>query len=76
MTSLRPAWSDDDVEAFRDLARTILENECAPHEHRWSEQKKLGWKPSKDRPRKVSTALRAYAHFATSAAKGAVRVVD
>jgi len=35
-----------------------------------------GWKPAKPRPRKVSTALRAYAHFATSAAKGAVRVVE
>jgi len=45
-------------------------------EHRWSEQNKEGWKPAKARPRKVSTALRAYAHFATSAAKGAVRVVD
>jgi len=47
-------------------------------EHRWSEMRKLGeeaWKPSKPRPRKVSTALRAYAAFATSAAKGAVRVV-
>ena len=48
-------------------------------EHRWSEMQKKGdhaWKPAKPRPRKVSTALRAYAHFATSAAKGAVRVVD
>ncbi|MFO1013251.1 MAG: dihydroxy-acid dehydratase [Caulobacteraceae bacterium] len=35
-----------------------------------------GWKPAKPRPRQVSTALKAYAHFATSAAKGAVRVVD
>jgi dihydroxy-acid dehydratase len=35
-----------------------------------------GWVPAKARPRKVSTALRAYARFATSAAKGAVRLVD
>ena len=35
---------------------------------------KAGWKPG-PRPRKVTTALRAYAAFATSAAKGAVRVV-
>ena len=28
--STRPAWSDDDVEAFRDLAHTFLEKECAP----------------------------------------------
>ena len=34
----RPAWSDDDVEAFRDLARTFLEKECAPNEQRWNEQ--------------------------------------
>ena len=37
------------------------------------EQDKLGWKPIKYRPRKVSAALKAYAHFATSADKGAVR---
>ena len=37
------------------------------------EQDKLGWKPTKPRPRKVSTALKAYAAFATSADKGAVR---
>jgi acyl-CoA dehydrogenase len=34
----RPAWSDDDVEAFRGLARTFFEKECAPHEERWNEQ--------------------------------------
>jgi dihydroxy-acid dehydratase len=45
-------------------------------EHRWSERNKTGWRPAEERPRKVSTALKAYAHFATSAAKGAVRVVD
>jgi dihydroxy-acid dehydratase len=31
------------------------------------------WRPAAPRPRKVSTALRAYAAFATSAARGAVR---
>ncbi|MGZ3275516.1 MAG: dihydroxy-acid dehydratase, partial [Caulobacteraceae bacterium] len=45
-------------------------------EHRWSERNKVGWRPAEPRPRKVSSALKAYAHFATSAAKGAVRVVD
>ena len=40
---------------------------------RRSEQDKLGWKPAKPRARKVSVALKAYAHFATSADKGAVR---
>ncbi|WP_353394066.1 dihydroxy-acid dehydratase [Hydrogenophaga sp. 5NK40-0174] len=37
------------------------------------EQDKLGWKPVKARPRKVSAALKAYALLATSADKGAVR---
>jgi alkylation response protein AidB-like acyl-CoA dehydrogenase len=38
MPASRPAWSDDDIEAFRDLARTFFEKECAPHEERWAEQ--------------------------------------
>jgi dihydroxy-acid dehydratase len=37
------------------------------------EQDKLGWKPVKERPRKVSSALKAYALLTTSADKGAVR---
>jgi dihydroxy-acid dehydratase len=36
---------------------------------------KHAWTPMKSRPRKVTQALRAYAAFATSAAKGAVRFV-
>ncbi len=32
-----------------------------------------GWHPTKERPRKVSTALKAYAAMTTSAARGAVR---
>jgi len=40
---------------------------------RRAEQDAKGWKPEKTRPRKVSTALKAYAMLATSAAKGAVR---
>ncbi len=35
----------------------------------------LAWKPTEKRTRKVTTALRAYAAFATSAAKGAIRHV-
>jgi len=42
---------------------------------RRAEQDKLGWKPAKPRPRKVTTALKAYALFAASADKGAVRVL-
>jgi dihydroxy-acid dehydratase len=40
---------------------------------RRAEQDTLGWKPAQPRPRKVSTALKAYALLATSADKGAVR---
>ena len=36
---------------------------------------RTAWKPAEPRTRKVSTALRAYAAMATSAAKGAVRQV-
>ena len=35
-----------------------------------------GWRPATPRKRKVSTALRAYAMLATSAAKGAVRRIE
>lgn len=41
--------------------------------HRRHERDKLGWKPAEERPRKVTTALKVYAKFATSADKGAVR---
>ncbi|MEN3976890.1 dihydroxy-acid dehydratase [Emcibacter sp. SYSU 3D8] len=40
---------------------------------RRSAQDQTGWKPAEMRKRKVTTALRAYAAFATSAAQGAVR---
>ena len=35
-----------------------------------------GWKPVKERPRKVSAALKAYAKMATSADRGAVRDIS
>jgi acyl-CoA dehydrogenase len=44
MTTTRPArpvWSDDDVEAFRDLAHSFLQKECAPNEERWGEQQHI-----------------------------------
>ncbi len=43
---------------------------------RRAEQDKLGWKPAEPRKRNVTTALKAYAAFATSAARGAVRDTD
>jgi acyl-CoA dehydrogenase len=39
--TVRPAWSDDDVEAFRDLAHSFLAKECAPNEERWAEQQHI-----------------------------------
>jgi acyl-CoA dehydrogenase len=39
--TVRPAWSDDDIEAFRDLAHTFLTKECAPNEERWAEQQHI-----------------------------------
>jgi len=44
-------------------------------EARRQEQDKLGWKPAAPRKRNVTTALKAYAAFAASADKGAVRIL-
>jgi dihydroxy-acid dehydratase len=43
---------------------------------RCAEQDALGWKPAKERPRKVSVALKAYAAMTTSAARGAIRDIS
>jgi dihydroxy-acid dehydratase len=56
--------------------RTI--NLAVPDEElaqRRTEQDARGWKPAQKRQRQISDALRVYAHFATSADKGAVRVL-
>jgi dihydroxy-acid dehydratase len=56
--------------------RTI--NLAVPEEElaaRRTEQDKLGWKPAAPRKRNVTTALKAYAAFAASADKGAVRIL-
>ena len=42
---------------------------------RRAEQDQLGWKPVEFRKRNVTTALKAYAAFASSADKGAVRIL-
>ncbi|QKV20386.1 dihydroxy-acid dehydratase [Oricola thermophila] len=42
---------------------------------RRSEQDAAGWKPAKPRKRNVTTALKVYAAFASSADKGAVRIL-
>jgi dihydroxy-acid dehydratase len=54
----------------RTIHLAVPENELA---ERRAEQDRLGWKPVEKRKRQVSQALRAYAAFATSADKGAVR---
>ena len=68
---------DGDVIEIDIPSRTIhLRVDDITLEHRWTERNKIGWKPAEIRPRKVSTALKAYAHFAASADKGAVRIVE
>ncbi|MBP1807049.1 dihydroxy-acid dehydratase [Rubellimicrobium aerolatum] len=54
----------------RSITLAVPEAELAS---RRAEQDAKGWKPAAPRARKVSTALKAYALFATSAATGAVR---
>ncbi|MDR3376901.1 MAG: dihydroxy-acid dehydratase [Ancalomicrobiaceae bacterium] len=49
--------------------------DAAELDRRRAEQDAFGWKPATPRKRAVSAALRAYASMATSAAKGAVRLV-
>ncbi|MEF3046523.1 dihydroxy-acid dehydratase [Pseudotabrizicola sp. L79] len=56
----------------RSINLRIAEEELAK---RRAEQDAKGWKPAKQRPRKVTPALKAYAMLAASADKGAVRVL-
>ncbi|RLQ87889.1 dihydroxy-acid dehydratase [Notoacmeibacter ruber] len=57
----------------RTIHLAIDDNEMAA---RRQEQDEKGWKPVEKRTRKITTALKAYAALTTSAAKGAVRVVE
>jgi dihydroxy-acid dehydratase len=70
---------EGDMIAIDIPARTIeLLVDEAEFAHRRAAMEAKGanaWKPAKPRKRAVSTALRAYAAFATSAARGAVREV-
>ncbi|MCB1436083.1 MAG: dihydroxy-acid dehydratase [Rhodobiaceae bacterium] len=54
----------------RSIHLAVSDDELAK---RRAAQDKAGWKPAEKRTRKVSAALKAYAAFTTSAAKGAVR---
>jgi dihydroxy-acid dehydratase len=55
--------------------RITLVVDDAELERRRAAQAAKGFKPAQPRPRKISTALRAYASFTTSASRGAVREV-
>jgi len=65
---------DGDIVAIdipnRSITLAVPEAELA---QRRAEQDAKGWKPAEARKRNVTTALKAYAAFATSADKGAVR---
>lgn len=56
----------------RTINLMISEDELAA---RRADQDELGWKPAAPRKRNVTTALKAYAAFASSADKGAVRIL-
>ena len=51
----------------------VSDEELAKRRAAMDAKGKEGWKPVAERPRKVSTALKAYAKMATSADRGAVR---
>ena len=59
----------------RRLDLAVAEEELARRRAAMAARGAAAWRPAEQRPRKVSTALRAYAAMATSAAKGAVRSV-
>ncbi|WP_108398761.1 dihydroxy-acid dehydratase [Devosia submarina] len=54
----------------RSIKLMVSDDELVQRRH---DQDQLGWKPAHPRKRNVTQALRAYAAFATSAARGAVR---
>ncbi|WP_226642155.1 dihydroxy-acid dehydratase [Microbulbifer variabilis] len=60
----------------RKIEIVISEDELEKRRQEMTELGKQGWKPQKERPRKVSKALKAYALLATSADRGAVREID
>ena len=57
----------------RTINLLVSDEELAHRRAAMEAKGKDAWKPVKDRPRKVSAALKAYALLATSADKGAVR---
>ncbi|HEY8603115.1 dihydroxy-acid dehydratase [Tsuneonella suprasediminis] len=60
----------------RTIAIAVSDAELAERRAAMEARGDAAWQPAKERPRKISPALRAYAAMATSAARGAVRDVD
>jgi dihydroxy-acid dehydratase len=60
----------------RTISVRVSDEELARRRALMEAKGKDAWKPAAPRKRKVTTALKAYAALTTSAAKGAVRVVD
>ncbi len=60
----------------RSINLTISDVELAKRRQAMEAKGDKAWKPSEERTRKVTTALKAYAALTTSADKGAVRKVD
>ncbi|WP_444920257.1 dihydroxy-acid dehydratase [Microbulbifer sp. CnH-101-G] len=60
----------------RKIEIVISEDELEKRRQEMRDLGQQGWKPSEERPRKVSKALKAYALLATSADRGAVREID
>jgi dihydroxy-acid dehydratase len=60
----------------RTIAVRVSDEELGRRRAAMEAKGKDAWKPAAPRKRKVTTALKAYAALTTSAAKGAVRVVD
>jgi dihydroxy-acid dehydratase len=60
----------------RSISLQVSDEELARRRAAMEAKGKDAWKPAAPRKRKVTTALKAYAATTTSAAKGAVRVVD
>ncbi len=59
----------------RSIELIVDQSELNRRENALDEKFGKQWQPSRQRSRKISKALRSYAHFATSAAHGAVRRV-
>jgi dihydroxy-acid dehydratase len=59
----------------RRLHLAVSDEELARRRAAMEAKSKAAWKPAHRRPRKITTALRAYAAMTTSAARGAVRDV-